>query len=100
MKCRIGRLQYVRPPDSAYMRGLWIYDKRKQLIERFKKIQRSSQESGVKAATFCKIIVRCGENVGKIGCKNGLQVSVGHLRVPGAEVLILLDIEVQIGLTA
>ena len=21
MKCRIGRLQYVRPPDSAYMRG-------------------------------------------------------------------------------
>ena len=34
--------------------------------------------------TFCKIIVRCGENVGKIGCKNGLQVSVGHLCVPGA----------------
>ena len=65
MKCRIGRLQYVRPPDSAYMRGLWIYDKRKQLIERFKKIQRSSQESGVKAETFCKIIGRCGENVGK-----------------------------------
>ena len=32
----------------------------------------------------CKIIVRCGENVGKILCKNGLQVSVGHLRVPGA----------------
>ena len=32
--------------------------------------------------TFCKIIVRCGENVGKIGYKNGLQVSVGHLRVP------------------
>ena len=26
----------------------------------------------------------CGENVGKIGYKNGLQVSVGHLRVPGA----------------
>ena len=34
--------------------------------------------------TFCKIIVRCGENVGKILYKNGLQVSVGHLRVPGA----------------
>ena len=34
--------------------------------------------------TFCKIIGRCGENVGKIGYKNGLQVSVGHLRVPGA----------------
>ena len=34
--------------------------------------------------TFCKIIVRCGENVGKIRYKNGLQVSVGHLRVPGA----------------
>ena len=33
---------------------------------------------------FCKIIVRCGENVGKILYKNGLQVSVGHLRVPGA----------------
>ena len=31
---------------------------------------------------FCKIIGRCGENVGKIGYKNGLQVSVGHLRVP------------------
>ena len=27
---------------------------------------------------------KCGENVGKIGYKNGLQVSVGHLRVPGA----------------
>ena len=26
----------------------------------------------------------CGENVGKILYKNGLQVSVGHLRVPGA----------------
>lgn len=36
--------------------------------------------------TFCKIIVRCGENVGKILYKNGLQVSVGHLRVPGAGV--------------
>ena len=34
--------------------------------------------------TFCKIIGRCGENVGKILYKNGLQVSVGHLRVPGA----------------
>ena len=34
--------------------------------------------------TFCKIIVRCGENVGKMLYKNGLQVSVGHLRVPGA----------------
>ena len=34
--------------------------------------------------TFCKIIVRCGENVGEIGYKNSLQVSVGHLRVPGA----------------
>ena len=34
--------------------------------------------------TFCKIIVRCGENVGKILYKNGLQVSVGHLLVPGA----------------
>ena len=34
--------------------------------------------------TFCKIIGRCGENVGKIGYKNGLQVSVGHLCVPGA----------------
>ena len=33
---------------------------------------------------LCKIIVRCGENVGKILYKNGLQVSVGHLRVPGA----------------
>ena len=33
---------------------------------------------------FCKITVRCGENVGKILYKNGLQVSVGHLRVPGA----------------
>ena len=33
---------------------------------------------------FCKIIGRCGENVGKILYKNGLQVSVGHLRVPGA----------------
>ena len=32
----------------------------------------------------CKIVVRCGENVGKILYKNGLQVSVGHLRVPGA----------------
>ena len=31
---------------------------------------------------ICKIIVRCGENVGKIGYKNGLQVSVGHLCVP------------------
>ena len=28
--------------------------------------------------------MRCGENVGKIVYKNGLQVSVGHLRVPGA----------------
>ena len=34
--------------------------------------------------TFCKIIGRCGENVGKILYKNGLQVSVGQLRVPGA----------------
>ena len=34
--------------------------------------------------TFCKIIVRCGENVGKMLYKNGLQMSVGHLRVPGA----------------
>ena len=34
--------------------------------------------------TFCKIIVRCGETVGKMLYKNGLQVSVGHLRVPGA----------------
>ena len=33
---------------------------------------------------------KCGE----IGYKNGLQVSVGHLRVPGAEVLLLLYIEV------
>ena len=40
------------------------------------------------------IIGRCGENVGKILYKNGLQVSVGHLRVPGAEVLLLLYIEV------
>ena len=32
----------------------------------------------------CEIIVRCGENVGKILYKNGLQVSVGHLLVPGA----------------
>ena len=31
-----------------------------------------------------RFLVRCGENVGKIGYKNGLQVSVGHLRVPGA----------------
>jgi hypothetical protein len=30
--------------------------------------------------------------VGKIGYKNGLQVSVGHLRVPGAELLILYSI--------
>ena len=27
---------------------------------------------------------KCGENVGKILYKNALQVSVGHLRVPGA----------------
>ena len=33
---------------------------------------------------ICKIIGRCGENVGKILYKNALQVSVGHLRVPGA----------------
>ena len=31
----------------------------------------------------CKIVVRCGENVGKILYTNGLQVSVGHLCVPG-----------------
>ena len=29
-----------------------------------------------------KIVVRCGEGVGKILYKNGLQMSVGHLRVP------------------
>lgn len=29
----------------------------------------------------------------KIGYKNGLQTPVGHLRVPGAEVLYLLEIE-------
>ena len=34
--------------------------------------------------TFCKIIGRCGENVGKILYKNALQVSVGHSCVPGA----------------
>ena len=28
----------------------------------------------------------CGENAGKILYKNGLQMSVGHLRVPGAGV--------------
>ena len=32
---------------------------------------------------------KCGENVGKILYKNGLQVSVGHLRVPGAGLLSL-----------
>ena len=42
------------------------------------------EKNGRFRKTFCKIIVRCGENVGKILYKNGLQVSVGHLRVPGA----------------
>ena len=44
------------------------------------------EKNGRFRKTFCKIIVRCGENVGKILYKNGLQVSVGHLRVPGAGV--------------
>ena len=44
------------------------------------------EKNGSFRKTFCKIIVRCGENVGKILYKNGLQVSVGHLRVPGAGV--------------
>lgn len=47
---------------------------------------RYSEEIGRFRKTFCKIIGRCGENVGKILYKNGLQVSVGHLRVPGAGV--------------
>ena len=42
--------------------------------------------------TCCKIIGRCGENVGKILYKNGLQMSVGHLRVPGAELLTLYSV--------
>ena len=66
----------------------------------FVEMAQEVEKNGRFRKAFCKIIGRCGENVGKILYKNGLQVSVGHLRVPGAEVLILLDIEVQIDLTA
>ena len=52
----------------------WHYAHQAQKIEKIGRFRK----------TFCKIIVRCGENVGKILYKNGLQVSVGHLRVPGA----------------
>ena len=47
-------------------------------------VSRSEDFGNGFGSLICKIIGRCGENVGKILYKNGLQVSVGHLRVPGA----------------
>ena len=66
----------------------WLYTLRieetKQIILRNSGVICAVLKLQKNLKTFCKIIVRCGENVGKILYKNALQVSVGHLGVPGA----------------